>query len=128
MSQRWEHGKKVQVCIETPTYEEDSNIGGQWDPNENTSGGGGGGYQPQPIAPKAKEIFRNSSMTKENWKVIEEKFGKRLQKVCMGKALYNGLKESLKGKTLAIQFTKDKNSSFDLNGSGIRLTTGFHKW
>ena len=23
----WE---KVQVCIETPTYEEDSNIGGQW--------------------------------------------------------------------------------------------------
>ena len=115
----WE---KVQVCIETPTYEEDSNIGGQWDPNENTSGGGGGGYQPQPIAPKAKEIFRNSSMTKENWKVIEEKLEK-ITKSCMGKALYNGLKESLKGKTLAIQFTKDKNSSFDLNGSGIRLTT-----
>lgn len=44
----WE---KVQVCIETPTYEEDSNIDGQWGPNENT-GGGGGGYIPPKTDPK----------------------------------------------------------------------------
>jgi len=29
----------VEVCIEVPTYEEDGNTGGQWDPNENTGGG-----------------------------------------------------------------------------------------
>lgn len=86
---------KVQVCIEEPTYEEDGNIGGQWGPNENTGGGGGGGYQPQPIAPKAKTIFRNSSMIDENWKVIEKMLDKIMQN-CMGKGLYNGLVDVLK--------------------------------
>ena len=33
---KWE---TVEVCIEVPTYEEDGNTGGQWDPNENTGGG-----------------------------------------------------------------------------------------
>ena len=33
---KWE---TVEVCIEVPTYEEDGNIGGEWNPNENTNGG-----------------------------------------------------------------------------------------
>ena len=104
----WE---KVQVCIEEPTYEEDGNIGGQWGPNENTGGGGGGGYQPQPIAPKAKTIFRNSSMIDENWKVIEKMLDKIMQN-CMGKGLYNGLVDVLKGKTITIEFNSGANGAF----------------
>ena len=105
---KWE---TVEVCIEVPTYEEDGNTGGQWDPNENTGGGGGGGYQPQSIAPKAKTIFRNSSMINENWRVIEKMLDKITQN-CMGKGLYNGLVDILKGKTITIEFNSGTNGGF----------------
>jgi len=85
-------------------------------------GNGGGGYQPAPVAPKAKAIFRNSGMTETNWMWIENMLNK-IMADCMGKALYNGLKNSLKGKTLIIKFTDKEHAGFTPNGdkSGINL-------
>ena len=88
----------VEVCIEVPTYEEDGNTGGQWDPNENTGGGGGGGYQPQSIAPKAKKLFTNHNMSDEEWKKLEDMLDK-LTDDCMGGNLYKKLYEIQNNKT-----------------------------
>lgn len=96
-------------------------IGGQGGGGGHSSSvGSGGGYQP-PVAPKAQAIFRNSGMTDANWKVIERMLDK-IMADCMGQALYNGLKNTLNGKTLTIQFIGKGNSAFDLSG-GIRLRT-----
>ena len=94
---------------------------------ENESGGGGSssigssGGSSTPVAPKAKAIFRNSGMIETNWRAIERMLDK-IMADCMGKALYNGLKKSLNGKTLTLQFIDKGNSAFDLSG-GIRLRT-----
>ena len=94
---------------------------------ENESGGGGSssigssGGSSTPVAPKAKAIFRNSGMTEANWNTVERMLDK-IMVDCMGQALYNGLKNTLNGKTLTIQFIGKGNSAFDLNG-GIRLRT-----
>ena len=94
---------------------------------EETEGGGGSssigssGGSSTPVAPKAKAIFRNSGMTEANWNTVERMLDK-IMVDCMGQALYNGLKNTLNGKTLTIQFIGKGNSAFDLNG-GIRLRT-----
>ena len=96
---------------------------------EGIGGGGGGsssigsgGGSSTPVAPKAKTIFRNSSMTETNWKVIERMLGKIIAD-CMGQALYNGLKNSLNGKTLIIKFIDEEKAGFvpDKAKSGIKL-------
>lgn len=48
----------------------------------------------------------------------------KIMKDCMGKALYNGLKESLKGKTLVIQFNETQDGSFGSQGEGIGISLG----
>jgi hypothetical protein len=80
-----------------------------------------------PVADKAKSIFRNSNMTKENWEKLEKMLDKITQD-CMGEAIYNGLEASLNGKTLTIQFVNGDGSYFnysDYNGYsvGILLST-----
>ena len=99
----------VEVCIEVPTYEEDGNTGGQWDPNENTGGGGGGGYQPQSIAPKAKKLFTNHNMSDEEWKKLEDMLDK-LTDDCMGGNLYKKLYNStaLNGNFISFRFWKKR--------------------
>ncbi|WP_347073580.1 hypothetical protein [Bacteroides thetaiotaomicron] len=84
--------------------------------------GGAGGYEPS-IAPKAKAIFRNSSMTEANWKVIERMLDKIMED-CMGQALYNGLKSALDGKTLIVQFTNKEYSAFTVNGDASSISIG----
>ena len=78
------------------------------------------------VAPKAKVIFRNSRMTDENWEVIENMLEKIIE-TCMGRNLYNALKEKLNGNTLTIQFVNDKGSSFSFDGStsGIKLSAEY---
>ncbi len=88
------------------------------------SGGGGGGGTTTLVAPKAKKIFRNSYMTDENWKIIE-KMLERIMKDCMGKALYNGLLESLRGKTLIIKFDSGDDAGFDVHESAITLSVQY---
>lgn len=83
----------------------------------------GGSYTGSGSAPMAQAVFRNSNMTEQNWKVIEDMLEKII-KNCMGEHLYNSLKEKLNGNTLTIEFTFDKASSFYFNGesSGIKLS------
>lgn len=91
-------------------------------------GGGGGGSEssgsPESLAaPIAHSIFRNSTMTLSNWRIIEKMLDK-IKQDCMGEALYNGLKESLKGKTLAIRFNDTQNGSFGYQGGVVGISLG----
>lgn len=101
--------------------EGDNYFPGGWGGGGGLPSGGGNDSKPTNIAPKAKAIFRNSNMTDTNWAVIERMLDKIMED-CMGGSLYNGLKESLNGKTLTIQFIDNGNSAFNLDG-GIRLRT-----
>lgn len=112
----------VQVCNEIYLDENGNDL--KWSPpktDDGMSGGGGGGYQP--IAPKAKKIFRNSSMTNENWKAIE-KMLEKMTETKIGNAVYNKLQNALKGKTLIIQFVDiNKGTNFDPSLGGINIRT-----
>lgn len=100
------------------------------DAGDSGSGGSGGNYgdidsqpiDPKQIAPKAASIFRNSNMTEQNWECLEKMIDKIIDD-CLGEGLYNGLKSSLGGKTLTIQFKNGANGSFDIfpESSGISL-------
>lgn len=96
----------------------DDGIGGPGGSSGGTTSGGGS-------APLAQKIFRNSNMTDQNWAVIEKMIEKIIDD-CLGGNLYNGLKEKLDGKTLAIQFT-DNSPSFYFNGetTGIKLSLNY---
>ena len=90
-------------------------------------GGGGGGStntSPGVDAPLAKEIFRNTTMTDANWEKIENMLEKIIEH-CLGKGLYNGLKNALGGKTLTIEFNSGNSSAFSFDGTtaGIILST-----
>lgn len=91
-------------------------------------GDGGGGSEnsgsPESLAaPLAHSIFRNSTMTLPNWRRIEKMLDK-IKQDCMGEALYNGLKELLKGKTLAIQFNDTQDGSFGYQGGVVGISLG----
>lgn len=121
-SERWE----VKEICEDIAIDIGGSDNDNWYPSGGGGGGGsssGGGYRPS-VAPKAKAIFRNSSMTEANWKVIERMLNKIMED-CMGQALYNGLKSALDGKTLIVQFTDKDYSAFTIDGdnSGINLGT-----
>lgn len=60
-------------------------------------------------------------MTDTNWQIIERMLEK-IVKDCMGENLYNGLKEKLGGKTLAIEFTNSEGPSFFFNGETSKIT------
>ena len=100
-------------------YDKDGNAHTWFPPEVDGGGGVGGGYQP--VAPKAKAIFRNSNMTDNSWKTIENLLNK-MTKTKIGEALYHKLQEALKGKTLIIQFISDNmNSNFDPGLGGIKM-------
>lgn len=85
--------------------------------------GGGGSGNTISTAPLAQSIFRNSSMTEENWETVE-KMIEKIKLNCMGDALYNGLKTLLAGKTIVIQFTNGVSSfSYDGTSAIISLNT-----
>lgn len=89
-------------------------------------GGGGGGtspVNPAQIAPKASSIFRNSKMTEQNWKVLENMLDK-IMVDCLGGELYNGLKSFLKGKTLTIQFKEGSDGGFGMQGESVGISLG----
>lgn len=87
-------------------------------------GGDGSSNSGSSIAPKAQEMFRNSNMTEQNWKVIEKMLDK-ITENCMGENLYNALLEKLNGNKLIIQFS-DKSSSFDhKHGNGININIDY---
>lgn len=103
-------------------FSESGDIGG------GGGGGGGGGSGGSnsigsSAAPNASGIFRNSSMTLLNWRKVEKMLNKILED-CMGEALYNGLKEALKGKTLVIQFNDSEDGSFGLQGGIMGISLG----
>jgi hypothetical protein len=76
---------------------------------------------PQTVAPKATKIFRNSNMTLENWKKLE-KMIEKIEKDCLGAALYDGLEEKLDGKRLIIQFNSGNDSEFGIYDGSISIS------
>lgn len=118
-SERWE----VKEICEDIAIDIGGSDNDNWYPSGGGGGGGsssGGGYRPS-VAPKAKAIFRNSSMTDTNWKTIEKMMDK-MTGTKIGKAIYDKLQEVLKGKTLIAQFIEnDMNSNFDPNLGGIKM-------
>lgn len=128
-SEKWE---LQEVCIEIDDGGgEDSgddwyptggggNSGGSSSGGQSGSGSTSGGYRP-PVAPKAKAIFRNSSMTETSWKAVEKMLDK-MTATKIGKALYDKLQEVLKGKTLIIQFVDGNiTNHFDPNLGSIKM-------
>lgn len=92
--------------------------------SDGLGGGGGGsssgGSSSSGSAPMAEAIFRNSNMTDTNWQIIERMLEK-IVRDCMGENLYNGLKEKLNGKTLAIEFINNAGSSFYFDGETSKI-------
>lgn len=98
------------------------------DEAEDDSGSGGGGISTGgsstvggETAPKAKAIFRNSSMTDENWGIVERMLEKIVND-CMGKSLYDSIKTALNGGRLIIQFKDVENGEFGYIGEGAGIT------
>lgn len=95
------------------------------------SGGGQPSYKS--AAPNAMKLFRNSSMTIQNWETIEKMIVKIINN-CLGKGLYDGLATVLKDKKLIIEFNNSGNTSWfnfstgtislDMTGESNRL---FHE-
>lgn len=123
-SERWE---TKEICTDVSIDIGGGDQGDTWYPTGGggggTTGGNTGGYRPTPVAPKAKAIFRNSSMTEANWKTIERMLDKIMEN-CMGQALYNGLKGALDGKTLIVQFTDKEYSAFTVDGDSSSINIG----
>lgn len=97
--------------------------GGSGEEGELDWGESGGNHSSKNDAPRAKLIFRNSNMTKENWAIVENMLDKIVEN-CMGEALYNGLANLLDGKTLSIQFGKSANGSFGYQGESTGICLG----
>lgn len=105
---------------------EDNNNDGWWNDPYPPGGAGNENNPPNPgnnKAPKAKKIFRNSSMTETNWAILERMLDK-IMKDCMGEALYNGLLNALNGQTLTIQFSNGTDGLFSGNGTTAGITLG----
>lgn len=109
-------------------YNPDDNQGGQYGYGPGTGSGefnggagGGGGYNPPnngtSLAPLAKKIFRNSSMTNQNWEALEKMLEKIINN-CLGEGLYNGLMDALNGGTLIIQFNNTGTTSWFNHNTG----------
>ena len=75
------------------------------------------------VAPLAKAIFRNSSMTEANWVVIENMLNKIIAN-CMGGNLYNAIVNCLNGKTIIIEFKNGPNGSFDFQNGSAKISLG----
>lgn len=76
------------------------------------------------IAPKAKQIFNNPSMSENHWVKLERMI-EVIDDDCLGEGLFNALKNTLGGETIPVQFTDNslfRFSSFDFI-NGITLST-----
>ena len=76
---------------------------------------------PPPIAPLAKQIFKNNNMIEETWVKLETMLKKILED-CMGQSLYRELRDYLQEKRLSIIFLANSDASeFELRKSRIWL-------
>ena len=116
---------KGTTCKEIKVWKDDMNtaIG-----DSDNGGGGGGSGSNVPIegdgaasvAPKADAIFQHPAMLKENWKVLEKMIDKIMED-CMGDALYNKLKTSLKKDKINIKF-KNGDSGFNYSTNELFIS------
>ena len=108
------------TCKKEPCECTSGSQGGKGDGKEE---GGGGNNSNSSAAPKAKDIFRNSNMTEENWQILERMLDKILDN-CMGNNLYNELKRNLNGSTLSIQFNEGTGGSFFFGNGTAGISLG----
>lgn len=97
---------------------------------DNDSGGGGGNgggpggeYNPTPPAdaPIAQSLFRNSSISPQDWEDIENML-EEIIKDCMGSGLYSNLLEDFSGGALFLNVDRDASSaSFNPNNGVLTL-------
>lgn len=104
------------VCDEVSEDDSGSSGGGM-------TGGGGSSTSGGGSAPLAKAMFRNSNMTDDEWKVVENMLDSIMMD-CMGKNLYNALLEKLGGNTLSIEFTDQDYSSYTFK-TGIKISNKY---
>ena len=100
--------------------EGDNYFPGGWGGGGSAPGGGGSGSQPTNIAPRAKALFRNSSMTDADWNRLESLLNKIMDD-CMGEGLYRGLSGLLKENTISFQFTSDNEAAYNPGNNILKL-------
>lgn len=108
------------ICSEDEEVEEIPSGGGVWGGGGGSPGGGGSGSQPINIAPRAKALFRNPSMTDADWNSLESLLNKIMDD-CMGEGLYRGLSGFLKGNTISFQFTSDNEAVYNPGNNILKL-------
>lgn len=104
------------VCDEVSEDDSGSSGGG-------ITGGGGSSTSGGASASFAKAMFRNSSMTNDEWKIVENMLDSIMMD-CMGKNLYNALLGKLGGNTLSIEFTDQNYSSYTFK-TGIKISNKY---
>ncbi|WP_294619423.1 hypothetical protein [uncultured Bacteroides sp.] len=101
----------TRVCEYVWVEEDDDDIEGGVDPEEGES---------QIVSLKAKNIFQNSELSEQDWKLLEVRLDSIIEK-CMGAGLYNSLLDSLNGATIIFQFSDNKDAAY-------RPETNILKW
>ena len=77
-------------------------------------------------APMSKKIFKNSTFTSEQWKILEEKINEIMQE-CIGSSLFGKLSGLLGDKRIVIRFDESAIGNYVFDGKSSVLTINPNK-
>lgn len=82
--------------------------------------GVGGGVGGSSGSPNAKSLFTNDRFTDDNWKITEILIDKILED-CMGSALFQSVKNTLRGNKITLNFSDEEGASYNLSTKVLTL-------